>query len=102
MGLTFAQRQWPGVTTQPKVELLDASLAVISTINLDIPKAANTGSPYVSAVMDDRMEPERTELKLGDGRNHDVYHGFRFYVDLYYNITNRYGRSVLVNITDLS
>lgn len=100
MGLTFAQRLWPGVTTQPKVELLSATLTVVQSINLDIPKAITATTPLISAVMDDRMEPEKTELKLGDGRDHDVFHGFRFYVDLYYSLTNRYGRSILLPIID--
>lgn len=99
MGLTFLQRMWPGVTDKPLVELLDSGLAVLVSINLDVAKA-DDAAVYPAPVMDDRMEPERTTLDLADGTLRDVTHGYRFKVDLYYNLTNKYGRNVLVQILD--
>ncbi len=99
MGLTYAQRMWPAVTDLPKVELLNAAGAVVTTINLDVVRAEDAVT-VTTPVMDDRMELEKTKLVLADGRTHNVPHGYRFKVDLYWNITNKYGRHLLIAILD--
>jgi len=100
MGLTYAQRMWPGVTNQPFIELLDSTLTVVGSFNLDVVRVDQATTPNIAPVMDDRMEPEKTDLDLADGRRHDITHGYRFRVDLYYNLANKYGRNVMVLILD--
>ena len=83
---------WDAAVGEPYVELLDETLTVVGSFNMDVPHAGHT-TDNIACLLVHGWTPERTTVMLQDGTTRDETHGYRYHAHLYYGPTEQVGRA---------
>lgn len=89
---------WELSVAEPKVELLDKDLNVVSTITLDLAFAGEVLNGAV--VIRQKFVVKRARWELADNTEEDQIRGIRYYAQLWYSATTSGGRDLFVAIVN--